>query len=84
MKASRKTYCNSTAEVKTYREDLYNVVGGGPDGINVLLAEHSHEANSVRLKDPLLQGLKLTILCDDDLLLVVSLRQVHVDLKKKR
>lgn len=84
MTASRRTHRTSTAEAKTYREDLHNVVGGGPDGINVLLAEHSHEADSVRLQDPLLQGLELAILRDDDFLLVVSLRQVHVDLAKRR
>lgn len=68
----------------SYREDLHNVVGGGPDGIYVLLAEDSHETHTVCLKDPLLQGLELTVLCDDDLLLIVSLGQVHVHLEEKR
>lgn len=67
-----------------YREYLHNVVGGSPDGVDVFLAEHSHETHSVRLKDPLLQGFELTVLCDDDLLLVVSLGQVHVHLKERR
>lgn len=64
----------------SYRENLHNVVGRGPDRIDVLLAEDPHEAHSVRLEDPLLQGLELTILRDDDLLLIVSLGQVHVHL----
>ena len=67
----------------SYRENLYNVVGGGPDRIDVLLAEDPHEAHSVCLEDPLLQGLELTILSDDDLLLIVSLGQVHVHLEEK-
>lgn len=67
----------------SYRENLHNVVGRGPDRIDVLLAEDPHEAHSVRLEDPLLQGLELTILRDDDLLLVVSLGQVHVHLEEK-
>lgn len=68
----------------SYREDLHDVVGGGPDGIHVLLAEDPHEAHTVRLQDPLLQGLELTFLRDDDLLLVVSLGQMHVHLEERR
>lgn len=56
-----------------YREDLHNVIGGGPDGVYILLTEDPHQAYTVRLKDPLLQSLELTILCDDDLFLIVSL-----------
>lgn len=67
-----------------YREDLHNIVRRGPDGVDILLTEDSHQADTVCLKDPLLQGLELTILCDDDLLLVVSLGQVHVHLGEKR
>ncbi len=83
-----KICCDSTFETKTffllsYREDLHNVVGGGPDGIYDLLAEDPHEAHAVCLEDPLLQGLELAVLCDDDLLLIVSLGQVHVHLEEK-
>lgn len=67
----------------SYREDLHNVIGRGPDGVDVLLAEDPHEAHAIRLKDPLLQSLELTILCDDYLLLIVSLGQVHVHLEEK-
>lgn len=63
-----------------YSKDLHNVVGGGPDGVDVLVAQHAHEGHAVCLQDPLLQGLEFAVLCDDDPLLVVSLRQVHVHL----
>lgn len=66
-----------------YREDFHNVIGSGPDRIYILLTEDPHQAYTVCLKDPLLQSLELTVLCDDDLFLVVSLRQVHVHLKKQ-
>lgn len=58
----------------SYCEDLHDVVRCGPDRIYILLAEDSHETHTIGLQDPLLQGLELTILCDDDLLLVVCLR----------
>lgn len=69
--------------MRAYGEDLHDVVGGGPDGVHVLLAEDPHETHTVCLQDPLLQGLELTVLRDDDLLLVVRLRQVHVHLKEE-
>ena len=66
-----------------YREDLHNVVGGCSHGIDILFAEDPHEANSICLKNPLLKGLELSILSDDDLFLIVSLRQMHVHLTEK-
>ena len=79
-------YISSTSQtigIISYREDLHNVIRGGPDWIDVLLTEYSHETHAVCLEDPLLQGLELTILCDDDLLLIVSLGQVHVHLEER-
>lgn len=66
-----------------YREDLHDIIGGGPDRIYVLLTENPHQAHTVRLKDPLLQSLELAVLRDDDFFLVVGLGQVHVHLEKK-
>lgn len=67
----------------SYSEDLHDVVRGGPDGVHVLLTQDPHQTHAVRLQDPLLQGLELAVLSDDDLLLVVRLRQVHVHLEEE-
>ena len=80
-----KAWTTTTArDPGAHREDLHDVIGCGAHRVYILLTQHAHQAHAVRLQDPLLQGLELPILCDDDLLLVVSLWQVHVHLARDR
>ena len=64
----------------SYREDFHNVVGGGSRWIDGRLAEDSHEVDPIRLQNPLLDCFILPLLVNDNLLLRVLLRVVHVDL----
>jgi hypothetical protein len=63
-----------------HRENLENVIGEGADWVNVPLAQHLHQTRSVRLEKPLGGGLEAAVVGDDNFLLRVCLRQVHVHL----
>lgn len=71
------------ARTNSYSENLHNVIRGGPDRIHILLAKDPHEAHTISFQNPLLQSLKLSILCDDDFLLVVGLWKMHVHLQRQ-
>ena len=66
----------------THGEDLDDVVGRGADRVDVLLAQHLHQARPVRLQNPLLDALELALVRHDHPLLVVRVRQVHVHLRR--
>lgn len=69
---------------ESYREDLNNIVGGGPDRVDVLLAEDSHKTDTVCLENPFLQRFKLSLLCDYGLFLVLGLGKMHVHLEERK
>ena len=69
---------------QTYRENLDNIVGDCPDGIDIPLWQDTHQAGTVSLKDPVCNVLILTILCKDCALLVISGRQMHVNLGTRK
>lgn len=75
------TYLEVFLNLDSYSEDLHNIVGGGPDWVNVLLAKDSHKTDTVCLENPFLQSFKLSLLCDDGLFLVLGLRKMHVHLQ---
>lgn len=62
------------------RKNFYNIIGCCSDRINIPLAENSHEGRSVSLKDPLSNSLELSLLSDEDPLLVISVGKMHVHL----
>lgn len=70
------THCLNTKN----SENLHNVVGGGPNRVHILFTKDPHETDSICFQDPLLQGFKLSIFCDDDFLFVVRLGKMHVHL----
>jgi hypothetical protein len=61
-----------------HRENLADVVGEGPDGIDVSFGENLHHAGAVSFEQPLGDRLELSGLRDHDPLLGVVLGQVHV------
>ena len=64
----------------TNREYLDNVVSCRTNRIDVLLWQNPRQWRAVRLQNPLLNRFKLTVIRNDDTLLVVRRRQMHVDL----
>ena len=66
--------------IKTYRKDFNNIIGCRPDRVHISLAENSHEGRSISLKDPLRNGLKLSLFCDEYPLFVVCVRKMHINL----
>ena len=78
------TPTNGPLPQMTDLEYLADVVAEGADGIDLWVAQHLHHAGAVCLQEPLLDGLELALLRDDDALLVILLRQVHVHLSAKR
>lgn len=59
-------------------EDFTNVVRVGTNGINVAFAQDPHQRRAVRFQKPLGDGFEFSGFGNDNPLLLVSLRQVHV------
>lgn len=60
------------------RKDFANVVRVGTNGINVAFAQDPHQRRAVCFQKPLGDGFEFSGFSNDNPLLLVSLRQVHV------
>jgi len=75
--------CEYCAAKTKYRKNLHDVVCCGADRINILLWQHPHQWCTISLQNPFLNCFEFTVFSNDDPLLVIRRRQVHVHLDQQ-
>lgn len=65
-------------------KDLADIVGCRSNRINLTFGEHTEQRGTISFKDPVGDRLEPSLRCNNDTLLIISIRLIHVDLRDRR